>query len=73
LLLLGISSWSDEDRSAKYGWHDKNGHLTRGGEVPLRAISQMVTFAAREHYIPREAVAKLAKDLVDILAAATTN
>ena len=67
-LLLGTSSWSDEDTSLKYGWLDKNGKRTRGGELPTWAIPQGVLFAAREGYLDREQIAEIARGLADVLA-----
>lgn len=67
-LLLGRSSWSDEDRSLKYAWPDKNGKRARGGEIPVSAIPQAVLFAAREGYLTREQITIIIKDLVDVLA-----
>ena len=46
-LRLGWASW-DEDRthiSVKYTWFDKRGHGCRGGEVPIRALPQMLAMA----------------------------
>ena len=71
-LLLGASSWNDDDTSLKYGWLDKNGKRTRGGELPLWAVPQAVLFAAREGYLDRHQIAGLAKGLIDILCDAPT-
>ena len=53
-LRLGIASWAEGDstiKSIKYTWFDKRGHACRGGEVPIEAIEQMVSFAKRKRYI----------------------
>lgn len=42
-VIVGKSSWDPEDLSVKYAAKDKNGHITRQGEVPLRALPQMVS------------------------------
>jgi hypothetical protein len=68
--LMGQSSWSEEDTSIKYGWLDKNGHVARGGEVPIWALPQAVVFAAREGYLSHDQTTILTKSLVDVLAAA---
>jgi hypothetical protein len=69
-LILGRSSWDNgADTSLKYAWRDKNGKRARGGELSISALRQAARFAAREAYLPRDEVAGLAKDLVDILAA----
>jgi hypothetical protein len=67
-LLLGRSSWDDDAASLKYGWPDKNGKRTRGGEIPLTAVPQAVLFAARHQYLSRKQMAIIAKGLIDILA-----
>lgn len=48
---IGRSSWSDDDVSIKYTWFDRRGRATRGGEVPLSALPQMVEFAIRSGYL----------------------
>jgi hypothetical protein len=68
-LLLGTSSWSEKDTSLKYGWPDKKGRFSRGGELPTWAIPQAVLLAAGHGYLPRKDMARIAKGLVDILAA----
>jgi hypothetical protein len=67
-LLLGTSSWSDDDSSLKYARLDKRGHRSRGGELPISALPQAVRFAVREGYLTRKQTALLAKSLVDSLA-----
>ena len=69
-LILGRSSWDNgADKSLKYAWRDKNNKRARGGELPISALRQAARLAAHEGYLPRDEVAGLAKDLVDILAA----
>jgi hypothetical protein len=68
-LLLGKSSWNGEEASLKYGWLDKKGRRSRGGELPVRAIPQGVLLAANEGYLSREEMARIARGLVDALAA----
>jgi len=73
VLMLGTASWSKpgaEDRSLKYGWPDKNGKIARGGELPVWAIPQAVVFAAKEGYLSRSEMRRIAKGLVDVLARA---
>lgn len=41
-LRLGIASWAGNNenvKSFKYTWFDKNGHVTRGGEIPVECLS----------------------------------
>jgi hypothetical protein len=47
-LILGRSSWSDQDTSIKYGWLDSLESISRGGEMPTSALRQAVRFAAEE-------------------------
>jgi hypothetical protein len=54
---LGIASWDDghgEDKSAKWAWKDKNGHVARGGEVPVEALPEMLKYAIQWGYLKRE-------------------
>jgi len=67
-LLLGTSSWSEQDTSLKYAWRDKKGRRSRGGELPTWAMPQAVLFAAKEGYLTRTQMAKIVKGLVDVLA-----
>lgn len=67
-LLLGTSSWSPKETSLKYAWPDKKGRRSRGGELPTWAIPQAVLFAAKEGYLTRPQMAKIAKGLVSELA-----
>jgi len=53
-LRLGIASWDDgseESKSIKYTWFDKNGRAARGGEFPIEALPQALDFAIRKGYI----------------------
>ena len=55
-LRLGIASWDDgtnSERSLKYAWRDKNGHVARGGELPVEALPQALDFAIRNGYVRR--------------------
>ena len=47
-ILFGESSWGDGFLSVKYGWKDSRGRISRGGEVPIEAIPQMLEVAVRE-------------------------
>lgn len=67
-IVLGTSTWSDQDRSLKYAWPDKNGKRARGGEIPISAVPQAVLFAARAGYLTREQMATITQGLVDVLA-----
>lgn len=67
-LLLGTSTWDPPERSLKYSWRDKLGRRTRGSELPIDALSQAVSFAARHGYLSRAEVAVIVKNLVDLLA-----
>ena len=51
---IGIASWNKPGRndiSIKYAWLDKNGKTTRGGEVPIEAIPQMLEEAISSGYL----------------------
>jgi hypothetical protein len=37
----------------KYAWPDKNGHIARGGEVPMVAVAQAIEFANRHGLLGR--------------------
>ena len=41
-VIIGKSSWDPNELSLKYAAQDKNGHITRQGEIPLRALPQMM-------------------------------
>ena len=49
-IILGEASWGGE-KSVKYGWPNKLGHMSRGGEVPIHALPQMFEMAIREGYL----------------------
>jgi hypothetical protein len=48
VILFGEASWGGGASSVKYGWYDVRGRISRGGEVPLEAIPQMLEVAMRE-------------------------
>ena len=51
---VGVASWSQHgknDMSVKFAWPDKNGKVTRGGEVPIEAIPQMLEAAIESGYL----------------------
>jgi len=54
-LRLGVASWDEgtgENKSIKYTWFNKkDGKASRGGEVPVVALRQMLEFAERHGYI----------------------
>ena len=53
-LRLGIASWAGNNvnvKSFKYTWFDKNGHASRGGEIPVECLPQALDFAIRNGYI----------------------
>jgi len=53
-LRLGIASWDDgslTSMSLKYTWFDKNGKAARGGELPVEALRQALSFAERTGYL----------------------
>ncbi len=50
-LRLGTSSWDPEARSIKFAWRDRNGKVSRGGEVPVEALPQMLEIAVRHGYL----------------------
>jgi hypothetical protein len=57
-LRLGWASW-DEDRthiSVKYTWFDKRGHACRGGEVPIKALPQMLAMAIQSGHLSADNV-----------------
>jgi hypothetical protein len=63
-LLLGVASWSPDDRSLKYGWPDKNGKIARGGELPIWAIPQAMELAAKAGFLDREQMVRIAVAMV---------
>ena len=55
---LGVASWDDGSnaaKSVKFTWFDKNGRAVRGGELPVEALPQALTFAIRKGYVSLEA------------------
>jgi hypothetical protein len=48
IIIYGESSWGGGAKSVKYGWFDSRGRITRGGEVPIEALPQMMEVAIRE-------------------------
>ena len=52
---LGVASWAEDNdtHSVKYAWfvgEDKK-RVARGGEVPVKALPQMLDFAIRKGYV----------------------
>jgi hypothetical protein len=48
---LGIASWDDgsgTELAMKFAWFDRNGHVARGGGVPLSVVPQMLEVAISE-------------------------
>lgn len=48
VIIYGQASWGSGKKSVKYGWYDKRGRITRGGEVPIEALPQMLEVAIRK-------------------------
>jgi hypothetical protein len=48
VILYGDASWGGGAKSVKYGWPDVRGRISRGGEVPIEALPQMLEVAVRE-------------------------
>ena len=51
---IGVASWNRPGRndiSVKYAWRDKNGKVTRGGEVPVEALPQMMELAIKSDHL----------------------
>lgn len=48
VILYGPSSWGGGSYSVKYGWYDVRGRISRGGEVPIEALPQMLEVAVRQ-------------------------
>ena len=48
VILFGEASWGGGKQSVKYGWYDVRGRISRGGEVPIEALPQMLEVAIRE-------------------------
>lgn len=56
---LGVASWDDgsnTENSVKFTWFDKNGRAARGGEFPVDALPQALTFAIQKGYLGLEPV-----------------
>jgi len=54
---LGVASWDDgshTEKSVKFTWFDKNGKAARGGEFPVQALPQALTFAIQKGYLSLE-------------------
>ena len=54
MIRIGIASWSNRDEGAisvKYAWPDKNGKVSRGGEVPVEALPQMLELAIKTGHL----------------------
>lgn len=65
-LRIGVASWDEtrkggtgEQLALKYAWPDKNGRVSRGGELPISALAQSIEFA----------VANGALDMAEVLEA----
>jgi len=53
-LRLGTASWdkgNGTEKSIKYAWFDRRGHVCRGGEFPIKVLLQAVRFAKRKGYL----------------------
>lgn len=48
MILYGDASWGNGEKSVKYGWYDSRKRISRGGEVPIKALPQMLEVAIRE-------------------------
>lgn len=48
VILVGEASWGGGAKSVKYGWPDIRGRISRGGEVPIEALPQMLEVAIRD-------------------------
>lgn len=55
-IILGLASWSITELAIKYAWRDRLGRRSRGGEVPVRALKQMVAFAIQHNYVKPEEI-----------------
>lgn len=51
----GVASWDDGSETAKsikFTWFNAaNGHASRGGEVPVEALPQMLEFAIKHGFL----------------------
>lgn len=53
-LRLGTASGNGTHKVIKFAWRDKNGRVARGGEFPVDALPQALSFAIRKGYIALE-------------------
>ena len=55
---IGVASWNKKGqntaKSVKFTWFQENGKANRGGEIPVEALPQMLTFAIRKRYLSLE-------------------
>lgn len=54
MVRIGAASWNTpgkNDISVKYAWRDKNGRVTRGGEIPVEALPQMMELAIKSGHL----------------------
>lgn len=58
VIRYGDASWGGGAKSVKYGWYDVRGRISRGGEVPIEALPQMLEVAIREGGLKLETPAK---------------
>jgi len=51
-LAIGDSSWDSDEVSAKHVWFNKkNGHRSRGGEIPVESLAALLALAIEERVI----------------------
>ena len=51
---LGVASWDDgrnTAKSVKFTWFRADGRAARGGEIPVEALPQALTFAISKGYL----------------------
>ena len=51
---FGVASWDDgseQHKSVKYTWFDVKGKASRGGEIPVEALPQMLELALKNDYL----------------------
>ena len=56
---LGVASWDDGSntkKSVKFTWFDSKGRAARGGEIPVDALPQALTFAIQKGYLSLESI-----------------
>jgi hypothetical protein len=51
-IIIGGSSWDGVSHSVKYAWPDSRGRRSRGGEMPVSVVPQMIEAVVREGYVP---------------------